>query len=138
MATAVLGQARRQGNSGAGKLADDQHEQVHFGTSRLSSYNPASGNSTALKPRLAKQRMRAEWATVFAAKVLGLKKSSGSLVGRLTAVLAMGATGKRGARASVTAADQHSGLAPVLPPPHPHFPPANPLFTKTLQIFEVA
>ena len=45
-------------------------------------------------------------ATVFAAKVLGLKKSSGSLVGRLTAVLAMGAIGKRVARASVTAADQ--------------------------------
>jgi len=75
-------------------------------------------------------------ATVFAAKVLGLKKSSGSLVGRLTAVLAMGATCKRGARVSVTAADQTRWVG-ANSAPTPHFPPANHPFTKTLQIFEI-
>ena len=68
---------RRQGNSGAGKLADDRHEQVHFGTSRLSSYNPASGNSTALKPRLAKQRMRAERGDCFRGQGLGSQEIFG-------------------------------------------------------------
>jgi hypothetical protein len=46
----------------------------------------------------------------------------------------MGATGKRVARVSVTAADQTRWVGASLAP---HFPPANHPFTKTLQIFEI-